>query len=255
MRENIYRGCLSGNVLKVLACIFMFIDHIGMILLPDVVVLRVVGRLAMPLFAFTFAEGCFYTRRRWRRFALILGLGLATSAVMSFAEGVAQGNILITFSLSCLVIYALDALKRAAFARERERTVIFSLALAAALAFCVGVCVFSGLRVDYGLAGVLLPATVRLLDFRSYGAKGTLCALYTPVTVFLLFAIGLLAVALLSGTIQLFSLLAMVLLVFYSGERGKYRMKALFYVFYPAHLALLGGIYLILHPAFLVTLF
>ena len=155
MRENIYRGCLSGNVLKVLACIFMFIDHIGMILLPDVVVLRVVGRLAMPLFAFMFAEGCFYTRRRWRRFALILGLGLVTSAV----------------------------------------------------------------------------------------------------TVFLLFAIGLLAVALLSGTIQLFSLLAMVLLVFYSGERGKYRMKALFYVFYPAHLALLGGIYLILHPTFLATLF
>ena len=32
-------------------------------------------------------------------------------------------------------------------------------------------------------------------------------------------------------------------------------MKALFYVFYPAHLALLGGIYLILHPAFLATLF
>ena len=49
VRENIYRGCLSGNVLKVLACTFMLIDHIGMILLPDVVVLRVVGRIYLIL--------------------------------------------------------------------------------------------------------------------------------------------------------------------------------------------------------------
>ena len=95
---TIYRGWISGNQLKIVACITMLIDHIGMILLPDMVFLRIIGRIAMPLFAFTFAEGCFYSKHKLRRFLLILGLGLVTSAVMSFAEGELQGNILITLS-------------------------------------------------------------------------------------------------------------------------------------------------------------
>ena len=118
---NLYTGPLSGNALKVIACISMLIDHVGMIFFPDVVVLRVIGRLAMPLFAFTFAEGCFYSRHRLRRFLLILCLGIATSSVMSFVEKSPQGDILITLSLSALVIGALDALKRSAFAHQVKK--------------------------------------------------------------------------------------------------------------------------------------
>lgn len=74
--ENFYRGVLSGNALKIIACVSMLVDHIGMILFPDVVALRIVGRLAIPLFAFTFAEGCYYSHKRSARFALILILGV-----------------------------------------------------------------------------------------------------------------------------------------------------------------------------------
>lgn len=252
---NLYTGPLSGNALKVIACISMLIDHVGMIFFPDVVVLRVIGRLAMPLFAFTFAEGCFYSRHRLRRFLLILCLGIATSSVMSFVEKSPQGDILITLSLSALVIGALDALKRSAFAHQVKKTVVSALLLAAAVAFCVGVCCFSGLNVDYGLAGVLLPVTVRLLDFRPYGAKGALSAIYTPVTMLLLFAAGLLFVVLFTGEIQLFSLVSLIFIALYSGKRGKAHLKALFYVFYPAHLAVLGAVYLIVWPEFFMTLF
>ena len=114
-----YRGWISGNQLKIVACITMLIDHIGMILLPDMVFLRIIGRIAMPLFAFTFAEGCFYSKHKLRRFLLILGLGFVTSAVMSCAEGELQGNILITLSLSSLIIYAPDALNKSIFRRDR----------------------------------------------------------------------------------------------------------------------------------------
>lgn len=157
-----YRGWISGNQLKIVACIAMLIDHIGMILLPDMVFLRIIGRIAMPLFAFTFAEGCFYSGHKLRRFLLILGLGLVTSAVMSFAEGKLQGNILITLSLSSLIIYALDALKKSIFRREQGKIVGFSFALLAALALAVGICCFSGIEIDYGIMGVLLPVTVHL---------------------------------------------------------------------------------------------
>ena len=63
-------GFLSGSVLKILACVFMFIDHLGVIIFPDVYILRAVGRLAMPIFAWMLAEGCFYTKNKLNHFNL-----------------------------------------------------------------------------------------------------------------------------------------------------------------------------------------
>ena len=174
---TIYRGWISGNQLKIVACIAMLIDHIGMILLPDMVFLRIIGRIA------------------------------------------------------------------------------FSFALLTALALAVGVCCFSGVEIDYGIMGILLPVTVRLPDFGSFGAKAALASIYTPVTVFLLFSAWLIALSLVLGGVQFFCLVAIIPIACYSGQRGKHNLKGLFYVFYPAHLALLAAIYLILNSDFLSTLF
>ena len=43
-------------------------------------------------------------------------------------------------------------------------------------------------------------------------------------------------VAYMSLPVQWYSLFSVVLLMLYSGFRGKMRMKYVFYVFYPAHL-------------------
>lgn len=53
----------------------MLVDHIGYLLLPDVVWLRWIGRLALPIFAYFVAEGCRHTRNRWRYVGRMLGLG------------------------------------------------------------------------------------------------------------------------------------------------------------------------------------
>ena len=58
---------LNSNSLKLLAAVFMFIDHLGLIFYPDLLWLRMLGRLSMPLFAFAIAEGCRYTRSEERR--------------------------------------------------------------------------------------------------------------------------------------------------------------------------------------------
>ena len=96
---------------------------------------------------------------------------------------------------------------------------------------------------------------VRLPDFGSFGAKGALASIYTPVTVFLSFFVWLIALSLVLGGVQFFCLASIILIACYSGQRGKHSLKGLFYVFYPAHLAVLGAIYLILNPDFLSTLF
>lgn len=170
--EKFYFGFLSGNALKILACLLMLTDHIGMILFPEVSALRAVGRLSMPIFAFMFAEGCHYTRHKIRHFALVFALGLVTSAGISLVNERAEGNILITFSLSCLIIYSLAMLKGAAFAHRPKAIAASSAALALSLGASVYLCCFSPVHIEYGLAGVLLPVTVRLLDFKSYGASG-----------------------------------------------------------------------------------
>lgn len=53
---------MNRNQLKIIACISMLIDHIGYVLFPDVTVLRLIGRIAMPIFAFFIGEGCLYTK-------------------------------------------------------------------------------------------------------------------------------------------------------------------------------------------------
>lgn len=254
--RNIYYGFLSGNALKLIACVTMLLDHIGVFLFPDVIWLRLVGRVAMPLFAFTLAEGCFYTRSKLRHTLLIAGLGLVTSAVASIVTGTVEGDILITFTLSCLIIWALDALKSACLApiegtgiwgRRPARIAVSAVALLAALGGAVALICFSGIHIEYGLAGVLLPVLVHLFDFRKAGEKGErLSVLYNPASVFALFALGLVVLSLVQGWAQWFSLFAMLPLLFYSGEKGKLNLKYLFYIFYPAHLAVLGGIALLM---------
>ena len=173
----------------------MFLDHLGAFLFPGVLWLRLVGRIAMPLFAFTLAEGCFFTRSKSRHLALIGGMGLVTSTVASIATGEVQGDILITFALSCLVIGGLDALKQACFSgRARAGCIALSAAaLAAVLGGAVWLCFCSGIRIEYGLTGVLLAVTVHLFDFRACGERGEALSavLYHPVSAILLFAAGL----------------------------------------------------------------
>ena len=68
---------LDGTMLKVLAMISMVFDHVGDMFFPGVAWLRMVGRLAMPIFAFFIAEGYSHTHdkkkylKRMGIFALI----------------------------------------------------------------------------------------------------------------------------------------------------------------------------------------
>ena len=57
-------------MLKFLACITMLIDHIGVVFFPtsdahpNNVIWRMIGRIAMPLFAYGIARGYYYTKKK-----------------------------------------------------------------------------------------------------------------------------------------------------------------------------------------------
>ncbi len=215
---------LSGNQLKILAVIFMTIDHIGLHLLPGVPILRIIGRLAFPIFAFTFAEGCKYTKNRTRHFIVLCLFGVLCQAVYSYVTQSLYQNILITLALSASVIYSFD------FAKKTRNFLSYTLAIAVLLlvfyiCFILPSRIGRDFAIDYGFYGVMLPVL-------SYLGK-------TKQEKIFLLSMGLLILAPNLGTIQLFSLFAVPIIALYNGTRGKWRMKNFFYIYYPLHLVII----------------
>ena len=53
---------LNTFVLKMIAIVTMLIDHVGVVLFPQYFILRLIGRMAFPIFAYTLVEGFIHTR-------------------------------------------------------------------------------------------------------------------------------------------------------------------------------------------------
>lgn len=232
---------LTAAALKVIACISMAIDHVGLAFFPEVAILRVMGRLAFPLFAFFIAEGCRYTRHKWRRFLQIFSLGLVCEVVYYLYSGVVEGTVLMTFTFSILIIHALQYWKRTLL-HPGGQTVLASVGLVAALA--LGVMAGRHTPIDYGVFGVLLPVFLSFLDYKEGEYPAFFARLDRLPCRLVVMAAGLLLLWWNRGRsgIQFYALLAVIPLTFYNGRPGTRRLKYLFYIFYPLHLVLIAAI-------------
>ncbi len=213
---------LTGNQLKLIALAAMTIDHIGVQFFPQSVIFRIIGRLALPIFAYMIAQGCRYTRNKARYLATIAAVALVCQLVYFFAMGSLYQCILVTFSLSILLIFSLDA---AIQKPSVKNTTVAALAFVSV--WCISDMLprfLPGFYVDYGFFGILLPVLIWL------GKDKWQCIV--------LCGIGLVLLSI--GTpVQWFSLLTLPLLALYNGTRGKMKLKYLFYIYYPTHLALI----------------
>ncbi len=223
---------LTGNQLKIIAMIAMTLDHVGMVFFPGDDGFRILGRLALPIYAYMIAEGCHYTHDRKRYFFRLFGLGALCQIVYFFAMGSLYQCILITFSLSVAVICLVD------WAAEKNKLLVPPVVIASVLGvrfFCdvlPGFLPGTDYAIDYGTCGVLLPVLI---------SAGN-----TKKRKILLLCIGLTLLALDAGGLQWFSLAAVPLLALYNGRRGKYAIGKLFYIYYPLHLVVIQGLHLVL---------
>ena len=214
---------LTGNMLKFLAMLTMTIDHIGAILLPQYRILRIIGRLAMPIYAFMIAEGCHYTHDRKAYFLRLLGLAILCQVVYAAVDRSLYQCILVTFSLSVALICAVEWAQK-----KRTPGSLFTTAvLIIGIYFvCEKLPLFlPGFHVDYGLWGVLLPVIVY------FGGRDIVA-----------FGLGVLLLCLSIGHTQWWAMLSVPLLALYNGQRGTHRLGWLFYLYYPTHLVILYAI-------------
>ena len=248
MSGAVPRG-ISANALKLIAAATMVADHAGVLLFPKIYALRIVGRLAMPVFAWFIAEGMIRTRSPLRYFLRVFILAVVCQIPYIIVEGEFYLGILFTFSCSIGIMAIVRVLF---FTPEKEKTradrVLISAGLCAAVAFSYFLCRY--VKIDYGFLGIMLPVSAYL--FRGKGAR---------MLSFTVCLIALCTVSVADGNPlsfadiprlvmttepEPFALLSVPLIALYSGYRGKFGMKYFFYIFYPAHLLVIYGLSFIL---------
>jgi len=216
----------------------MLIDHVGIMLFPEITALRVIGRLSFPIYAFMIAEGCKYTKNKLRYFLGIFGLAAVCQIVFYISSSSLQMGILVNFSLSILCIYALQYMKKTVIF-EKSSNLKKLGAIAAFFAAFVGTyMLFRIFEVDYGFLGCMVPVFASIFESEEELPFALRRLGIIPVRVITM-SLCLLVFILVNGGYRNFALFSIPLLLLYSGKRGKLKMKYLFYVFYPLHLALI----------------
>lgn len=233
-------GIFSNNVLKIIACITMLIDHMGVVLFPKIMILRIIGRIAFPIFAFLLAEGCYYTRNKIRHLLVISGFAVVMQMVLFLATRMTDFSIFIHFSIAVLLCLAIDVIEK--FIRERK--VIVSIALV--LSFIISVIMLilidkntTYFSSNYGIYGIFVPVVLYII--RKY-----IKHVHLLVSI-LIICLSMVLMHFFTVWIQqLYGMIACVFILLYNGKKGKYNLKYLFYIFYPLHLVVLYAIALIL---------
>ncbi|MBR6027731.1 MAG: hypothetical protein IKP40_01480 [Clostridia bacterium] len=78
-------GNTSTGILKIIALVFMFIDHSGKMLFQNDVTLRVLGRIAFPIYCWCLVVGFCYTRSPLKYLLRILLVGVISQPLYMIA--------------------------------------------------------------------------------------------------------------------------------------------------------------------------
>jgi len=256
---------MNTFTLKIIALTSMIIDHIGSVFSMHIN-FRIIGRLAFPLYVYLLAEGFFYTKNKLKFLGRLLvfavvsepfyDMAFSNAASLTQVNFFANTNIFYTFFLGGLAITMWEEV-RAYF----ERGVLFDMILA--VLAVVPMAYFANvLGTDYSAYGVVFVfimyfvRVVRAGDFLQE-LKEPAQKLWPVVMVALCahqFFDRVIVNAIRHGIgslpasewgFQVAVIVPAVLVLFYNGKRGP-SFKWAFYIAYPAHIAALVGISVLL---------
>lgn len=240
-QTEIKKKGLTGSALKWIAIITMLIDHTAVALIENGVltletaaevpgknwniiywliiywIMRLIGRLGFPIFCFLLVEGFCHTRNvkkymlRLAVFALISEVPFDLACFKSIFYPNYQ-NVFFTLLIGVATLCGIRYFNGETVKNRLLRTLCLFAGLAAAYI----------LKTDYNMFGVLL--IVVLYMYRDKEIQRDIFA-------------GI--VLLCTSLAEITGLLAFIPMHFYNGQRGK-QIKYFFYVFYPAHLLILG---------------
>ncbi len=108
-RRELLAGNMDTSLLKLLALIFMLTDHIGARIFPGVTELRIIGRIAFPLYAWCLVVGSVKTRNPAMYLLRMLLLAVLSQPLymMGLQHTYRELNILFTLSVSLVAIFGI----------------------------------------------------------------------------------------------------------------------------------------------------
>ena len=225
-------GFLPQEVLKLIACITMLIDHFGHAIVPYLRVpymvelyytCRIIGRIAFPLYCFLLVEGMHHTRNPYKYILrLAIGILLAELPFDLLFEGGwswAYQSVMVTLTLGALMLLCMQKVPN----KWVKAVLVIPFAILAEL-----------LMTDYGGWGIVLIAVFALFDRFPLQFVGVLLVSYLmPSAGITVFGVYL--------SCELAAIFAMLPIGLYSGTKLTHS-KAIqwgFYLFYPVHLLIL----------------
>ena len=280
IRQKTSFAGFTGTGLKVLALVLMVLDHIHYFfgftgLIPEW--FSMAGRLAAPIFLFCVVEGFSHTRSRGRYFLRIAAVAIPMGALRFFMQyggffnrpdGFYPRNGIFTDFMVLLVIWqGIDWLCARRFLPGLAAllgALLWPYGSALLFNAVPGIETFLGFSCYtflpswmFGEGGIVtLVSGILLYVFRKrrglqLAAWGTFVFLYDFVFIgYMVVRGGESFTTLFTQYYEWMELLAVVPLALYNGRRGR-GLKALFYVFYPAHVyilyALSWALYLVIH--------
>ena len=205
----------------------MTVDHVGALLYPDVLWLRLIGRLAMPIIAFLLVEGYCHTHNIKHYMMRLLAFALLAQPIylLAFQHGL---NILFDLVIGLCLIWATDHIR----SRWLESGLLVATCAAGIFA-----------NLDWWHLGILM---IYIFD-RTRGNFGRTSAALLSLLVlnFLVFYVISARTGnpnyLVTHAVNLGCFLALPLICRYNGKRGR-DYRYFFYVFYPLHLLALYAV-------------
>ena len=98
----------NTNIIKIVALITMFIDHVGLILLDNNIFLRCIGRISFPLFFYSIFVGYFKTKDLKKYIIRLFILFLISEPIYILAFNRYDFNICFSFIIELLFLYFID---------------------------------------------------------------------------------------------------------------------------------------------------
>lgn len=223
---------MSSFVLKLVACICMFLDHFGDAFFGEITFLNYIGRFSFTIFTFQIVQGYIHTHdvkkyiTRLSIFALISQIPYMYFYHIVFNK-LFVVNVIFTLLFGLFVILIYDKYNK-----------------------FVGVCSLLSLGIlaevfnfDYGFYGVfIIFAFYVLRNKKAYMViVFILSAIIKYYSIILKYGIPFSYLFLGNKTsmCMYFTCLSIVPILFYNGKQGK-NVKYLFYIFYPIHLFVLA---------------
>ena len=212
----------------------MVFDHVGVMLFPDTLWLRCLGRISLPIFAYMIAEGCHHTKNPTKYFLRIFILGALCQAVYLVAYGTLYLSTVVSFALAVLAVQWINALTATKSRQDLCLYALLCLALLLLMLFLAFPPRFTeavGLKLDYGIYPFLIPIILYYLPSKEWRLLAMIPLLYLLSLDF--------------NWEQLLSFCSLPILFLYNGRRGKRNLKYFFYIAYPAHLVLIFFTYVL----------